>query len=602
MKLSFNDWKGAGTVTLALFAGVFLVGMPELSAQQSAAFGHDPVWVPKAVQVGILASDGTVQFFSPVNTPGSDYDGDGYHDLFFASDFLTIDHVTKKSRGILFGRGLRIKWVDLPKKVLKVPFVYETLLQRGGNLEQLIIPFKISPDSFFPLHWTFPSLDFLGSIYLPPSSWPWRLGPFFRSPIPVGDLDGDGYQELLGWTSGWRADVLPRVWGWAYSLLDGKTLTLRWQHLIPNGQTGFSLHSPIHRPVGDVDGDGVLDVTVLVLQDNPERSSVRLLSGADGHAIWDQRAFPEPQRFTQVLADEVVLEDLDGDGFREVLAYAIGTPELEVPGFLTALSGKTGKPVWKRYLGMDFPNWGEFPAKRGARPLLLVGSAGDVDEDGVADFLLETEEWKDDFNFVAAQWIFSGRNGDLLARESWPDDFLPWFTIRGSRNLPFEFVEFWLDDLDRDGWPEIGVSIPLHGTQTQRPTKNFLILGRRTLWTKPKARPGDVLEAHLWIPNGAGKTWRLFGSTGFRNDGTSLHAGVWDTHLAKEDLLHNQNGGLVLLSGPLDAAGKADFQLPVPADPTLSGQVLYFMAVVDDPAQPDGVLTLSTLAQVHVRP
>jgi len=583
---------------LVALLGAFLPSSAELAAQGSA-LDHDPVWVPKAVQLG-ETKDGKSAVFSSQKIAGSDYDGDGYPDIFLTSD-QSQDHIKmKKFRGILYGRGLRIGWAEMTQKVFRVPALVETLLQRGPKLEFLISKNTLGPERFFPQRAAFPSFDVLGSIPLPPAPRPYRLTPFFHSAVPVGDLDGDGYQELLGRADGSRVGVFPVARIWAYSLLDGKSLTLRWQAIFPRTFPGLSLRG-FNIPLGDADGDGVLDIAVTILQENPLEVSIRLLSGADGHAIWNQRGFPEPKQHNQLLVGRATLDDLDGDGIRDLMIFETPESRISVPGALVALSGRTGEPLWKRAIGMNFPDWGEFFSSKGVLLGGTVGSVGDVNEDGVSDFLVSAQEWKNTSNVVSAQWLYSGRNGDLLAREGFPRDFLPWFSIRNFFRFPSQFLEVWLDDVDHDGWAEIGTSLPRYDSTNNQVSWNLVILGRRTLWTKPKARPGEVLEAHLWIPTGAGKTWRLFGSTGFRNDGTSLRAGVWDTHLAQEDLLHNPNGGLVLLSGTLDAAGKADFQLPVPPDRTLSGKVLYFMAVVDDPAQPDGVLTLSTLAQVHVR-
>jgi len=436
-------------------------------------------------------------------------------------------------------------------------------------------------------------MAFLGEILPEESQFPYDLGRFVDIMIPVGDPNGDGYEDVLTWAMGNRIDVDPPISVWAYSLLDGKTLTMKWHFILENGLTGVTEQDRNSGPVGDVDGDGIEDILLDLLQRGPERVSRSLVSGADGHVLWTQAGFPKP--VFSSYPENQILPDLNGDGIRDVLVYSRPLWFYAAPGYMTVLSGRTGQPFWKHAVGPGFPNFGNTHPKHGALPVWAKGTAGDVDEDGVPDLLFETQEWTDNSAVFPVQWVYSGRTGELLAREGWVDSFEPWL----PNDIPFHDAfkgTFRLGDLDRDGWPEVWVQY-----QTANYFTHFVIAGRRTLWTKPKARPGNVLEAHLWIPNGAGRTWRLLGSTGFRSDGTSLHAGVWDTHLAKEDLLHNQNGGLVLFSGALDAAGKADFPLPVPADPTLPGQVLYFMAVVDDPAQPDGVLTMSTLAQVHVR-
>jgi len=549
---------------------------------------HEPIWVAKKVIFGVSPKGIPAGIVAPQDL--ADVDQDGYPELFMT--ILESSGERNSFWGLLLGKGFRMKSLErVPGFSKKLEGLNQKMLQRSDHLEII----AGSGDPKIPLpRWVFPGLGFLGRVFLPQAPPPYHLDGFFGTSIWVGDLEGDGFDEILGWTGGWRGDVFPRVWIWAYTLLDGRTLTVRWQFILQNGLTGVVEQERNSGPVGDVDGDGVDDILLDLLQRDPLRVSKSLVSGADGHVLWNKGGFPQPVFAS--FPENQILPDLDGDGIGDVLVYSKPLWSYAAPGYMTVLSGRTGQPFWKHAVGPGFPSFGNTHARHGALPVWAKGTAGDVDEDGVPDLLFETQEWTDPSAVFPVQWVYSGRTGELLAREGWVDSFEPWL----PNDIPFHDAfkgTFRLGDLDQDGWPDVGVRY-----LSANNFSHFVIAGRRTLWTKPKARPGDVLEAHLWIPNGAGRTWRLFGSTGFRNDGSSLHAGVWDTHLAQEDLLHNTNGGLVLLSGSLDAAGKADFQLSVPPDPQLSGQTLYFTAVVDDPAQPDGVLTLSTLAQVHVRP
>ncbi len=211
-----------------------------------------------------------------------------------------------------------------------------------------------------------------------------------------GDVDADGVPDLLigapdhaglGPPSAGLVDV--------YSGRDGSRLhRFLGQHAW--GELGAAVSG-----AGDQDRDGHADL----LLGRPAgsvslRGAAFLYSGASGQLL---RQFSNPPGDSSLGESLAVLDDLDGDGLPELL---IGDPTADTAGLNmagSALLYSGAGPLLRRYDGPTGVAWlGQ-----------AVAAAGDVDDDGVGDFLLGAPGAS---VLIGAAFLHSGADGRLLRR------------------------------------------------------------------------------------------------------------------------------------------------------------------------------------------
>lgn len=114
---------------------------------------------------------------------------------------------------------------------------------------------------------------------------------------PVGDLDGDGGEDLIEYDLSW--DEATNTTAWSYGLRDGTDLTESWTR---TGDTGDAIVVPVVFENGDMDGDGIPDLLVdEITFSNTEfdetteiEVSVQSVAGTTGAIRWHTGASPRP--------------------------------------------------------------------------------------------------------------------------------------------------------------------------------------------------------------------------------------------------------------------------------------------------------------------
>jgi hypothetical protein len=212
----------------------------------------------------------------------------------------------------------------------------------------------------------------------------------------VGDLDGDGFADLLVGAPGDASSDLPsRVClftGAPSSLLATAYRTIASDQL----QDGFGAAVAA---LGDLDGDGATDFAVGAPARATGGSGIGELfvySGANGALIRTLTSATGP--FGAVLA---AIGDVDGDGTADLLV----SDTLPAGPAVTLLSGATGVAL-RTHVGAAGSGFG---ATTGS-----LDHCGDVDGDGVEDYVVGAPNDASNPAVVGLAYVYSGATGALL--------------------------------------------------------------------------------------------------------------------------------------------------------------------------------------------
>jgi hypothetical protein len=180
----------------------------------------------------------------------------------------------------------------------------------------------------------------------------------------------------------------------AYSFWDGRANAPRTPPVLVRAYPGANHQEQLGDRVGalgDIDGDGLPDFFATgwyASVGSFHNGVVRALSGADGRELWSSRGNTPLADFGRWAE---LLEDLDGDGYPELVAGARRSSRAaEFGGSFSVLSGRTGRAL----LVIDGTGVWDGLGSR-------VASAGDVNGDGHAD-VLAAEHWPGDGEDVGA--------------------------------------------------------------------------------------------------------------------------------------------------------------------------------------------------------
>lgn len=234
----------------------------------------------------------------------------------------------------------------------------------------------------------------------------------------IGDLDLDGVGDLVMSSGGFGNQIHARsaVSGGSLWSVAGDDRT---------GHLGSSLAG-----LDDLDGDGIAELAVGAMGALNGSGRVHLLRGGDGSlwATWEAGRWSG--QFGQELA---VLDDLDGDGLRDVL---VGAPYAVSDGVqcgvVSARSAASGDELYAVA--------GRYPYERFGQ---VLAALGDVDLDGVSDFAVAAPNASVPFPSAGRIEVRSGATGAFL----WMIPGQAPFSETGSHLSD-------LGDVDGDGTPE----------------------------------------------------------------------------------------------------------------------------------------------------
>ena len=200
----------------------------------------------------------------------------------------------------------------------------------------------------------------------------------------VGDWNGDGFQDLVvGASQSLHFPGQPATGPGYAQVISGATGTVldTFSGLEDDDWFGSAVAG-----VGDVNADGVPDVAVgavdpgfpgvppVVPSSFPGPGYVRVLSGADGAVLYTLLGDADFDYYGQDVAG---VGDVDGDGFPDLAASALGLGALSIQGWVRVHRG---------------PDGGELFTLNGTGSGNVLGhgvdGAGDWDGDGLADLVV----------------------------------------------------------------------------------------------------------------------------------------------------------------------------------------------------------------------
>ena len=348
-------------------------------------------------------------------------------------------------------------------------------------------------------------LEAQGILY----SWPVPAGN--NSVASAGDVDGDGTPDFaVGEPGAWADTGRVRVWsgrtGAAILAVDGMSPGDAFGHRVAG--------------LGDVDGDGFGDVAASAPQPGSggARSYVRAISGASGAALWQVSSPSTRIAFGTSLA---VMGDLDLDGVRELVVGAVGFPQ----GRALVLSGATGSTLLE-ISGLPGAAYDYGTA---------VGPAGDLDLDGVPDFLVGDPQHVP--GGPGRVTVHSGADGSVLLSLDGP-----------APGSSFGSTLASVGDANGDGIPDVLVGSP------QELIAVGLSWGRARLFSGADGSTLQLLEGGLNLTSYGMSVAAFQDLDGDNRRDLLIGAGAYKvgccTYFTAEVRVHSSATGVLLYSGP----------------------------------------------------
>jgi hypothetical protein len=256
-------------------------------------------------------------------------------------------------------------------------------------------------------------------------------GDFGWSVSDAGDVNNDNYADLIvGAPNGNNSLGINSGYVVVYSGLDGQIL-YRLDGTIDNEDFGLSVSG-----AGDVNNDGYDDVIIgqPYSDMNGEISgAIKIISGMDGatlHSIGGTLAY---ERFGYSVSN---IGDLNNDDYDDVIvgAHTGYNAQGAQTGYAKVISGKDGDILFSVY-GDSNSNFGQ-----------SVSGAGDVNNDGTADFIVG-EPYGDEYRGLVH--VFSGIDGSSI------------YTLSGDeKDDYFGYSVSSAGDTNNDGYDDLIIGAP----------------------------------------------------------------------------------------------------------------------------------------------
>ena len=228
----------------------------------------------------------------------------------------------------------------------------------------------------------------------------------------AGDVNGDGFADVIVgaplFTS--DADEAGRAWVW-HGSPDGISPSNDWN---AGGSSEQAWFGSSVATAGDVNGDGYSDVIVGAPGDFSKAGTAYVYHGAPSSlsetALWTKLSNMGQAQFGWSVG---TAGDVNGDGYADVI---VGSPRWDggkvLEGAAWIYRGKEGGLT-------SAPDWYERSDKAGAQFGWSVGTAGDVNGDGYSDVIVGAPTWTNGQTEEGKAFVYEGSVGGLPPAPAW---------------------------------------------------------------------------------------------------------------------------------------------------------------------------------------
>jgi hypothetical protein len=264
----------------------------------------------------------------------------------------------------------------------------------------------------------------------------------------AGDVNGDGYDDVIVGAPGWHTPQTDEGGAWIYKGSSSGLVAAPLWHKESN-QEGAKFGTSVGT-AGDVNGDGYADVIVGA----PFFSNG---SSKEGMAWIYYGSDPAPH----------LTPDWDGEGNQANAGYghAVGTAgDVNRDGYSDII---VGAPTWngdetnegRAWVYHGSPGgvsetyvWRQRGSKFNAQYGYSVGTAGDVNGDGYADVIVGAPNWWDDRENEGKVWVYRGSSTGLGTTSSW-------YREGGQNHAHYGFSVGTAGDVNGDGYADVIIGI-----------------------------------------------------------------------------------------------------------------------------------------------
>jgi hypothetical protein len=411
---------------------------------------------------------------------------------------------------------------------------------------------------------------------------------FGHSAASAGDVNADGYADVIIGAPGWDGGQASEGSAWVYiGHPYGLGTTPMWHKEGDQigAQFGWSVGS-----AGDVNGDGYEEVIVgAPTYNNGETDEGQVWvymgsnSGPNLAPAWYKDSDQADARYGTAVG---TAGDVNGDGYADVVVGApyYNHPETDEGGAWIYEGSAEGLHV--------APDWHGQCDQAGANFGASVGTAGDVNGDGYSDLIVGAPFWDDGQLNEGGAWVYLGSPGGMAQTDSWRWD-------SGQAGANYGAAVGTAGDVNGDGLADIIVGAPHFTNGQEDEGKAFVYHGAGSglnpvpAWMKEANQAGAmfggsvgtagdvngdgyadiIVGAHMWSGGltNEGGAWVYHGSA------TGVHV-VPDWHTEGEQA-GAQFGTAVATAGDVNSDAYADVIIGAPrrqVDHTEEGQALIF--------------------------
>ena len=295
----------------------------------------------------------------------------------------------------------------------------------------------------------------------------------------AGDVNGDGYSDILAGAIGWTDHYLLEGAAAAYhGGPDGLKQTPGWTTIgtALNQLCGYSVAT-----AGDVNGDGYADVLVGAPQyDGGQSLEGRVLlymGGSGGLAylpVWTGESNRTGAHFGSSVA---TAGDVNGDGYSDIIVGAKdATKSATWEG--TALLWQ-GSPAGMGAPGTpDNADWGVYGFQGGALLGSSVGTAGDVNGDGYSDIIIGAPGYSAGDSGEGAAFIWLG-SSEGIDRTSGEPSAADWMGQSNQAGAQYGYSVGTAGDVNGDGLSDFIVGAPKYSHGETEEGAAFVYHGSR---------------------------------------------------------------------------------------------------------------------------